>query len=156
MRWGQPCAEWIQWLWSSICKILPVWFENWTEFTVSTSNPKTCNRTQEYFFYKHSFVNTLPISQNTGKNSFLSSAYFKILGAESTNIQHKQTAPCSTTAMNREQKCRWQQHQKNTALDPRAGVHLGIRTQRLVQQQALNPWRKPWLAFLGKKRSTRY
>ena len=21
---------------------LPVWFENWTEFTASTSNPKTC------------------------------------------------------------------------------------------------------------------
>lgn len=21
---------------------LPVWFENWTEFTVSISNPKTC------------------------------------------------------------------------------------------------------------------
>lgn len=63
----------------------------------------------------------------------------KILGAESTNMQHKQTAQCSSTATNRVQKCRWQQHQKNTALDPQAGVHLGIRTERLLQQQALKP-----------------
>jgi hypothetical protein len=23
-------------------QVLPVWFENWTEFTASISNPKTC------------------------------------------------------------------------------------------------------------------
>lgn len=26
---------------------LPVWFENWTEFTASTSNPKTCKTDRE-------------------------------------------------------------------------------------------------------------
>ena len=26
---------------------LPVWFENWTELTASTSNPKTCKMDRE-------------------------------------------------------------------------------------------------------------
>lgn len=70
-----------------------------------------------------------PHHKTGGRTSLLSSAYLKTLGAESTNMQHKQTAQSSTTGTKREQKCHWQQQQKNTAQDPQAGVHLGIRTE---------------------------
>lgn len=74
---------------------LPVWFENWTEFTVSTSNPKTCKKTYEYFFYWYSFVNVTNTTKYRAEFLF-PSAYFKIfycclkVKAESTHTQHKQ------------------------------------------------------------------
>lgn len=106
------------------------------------------------------FVN--PSSTKTQDKILISQCIFKNLKcwfkmkAESTYIQHKQTMQYFPTAVNMEQKQHWKQHQKNRVLDLSARVHLEMRMERLVQQQAPKTWRKPWLIFLSKKRSLNF
>lgn len=88
--WGEPHAEWVQWHWSRSAKFYLCGLKTGQSSPCQLQIPKPVTEHRNIYFTNTTLLIHYYITKKKGKNSLLSHAYLKILGAESTNMQHKE------------------------------------------------------------------